>query len=132
MSPKAVTDRNAGRQVYLAGPMRNYPAFNFPAFRTHAARLRAAGYKVFSPAEEDLRNGFDPETGKYPDGEYSIRKVMMEDLMWICQFADMVVVFGEWRQSKGVRAEVRTADAISVPVYELDDVLSGILRRVLL
>lgn len=131
---KMITDRNAGRQAYIASKMRGEPLMNFPAFAEAAKALRSAGYKVFSPAEEDLKKGFDPATGQYPgytEGE-TLRQVMLADLSWICQFADLVVVFGKWRQSKGVRAEVHTADAIGIPVYELEDVLAGNMRKVVL
>src|SRR5436853_6975099 len=46
--------------VYLAGPMRNYKLFNFPAFDAYTEKLREDGFIVFSPAELDRQNGFDP------------------------------------------------------------------------
>lgn len=109
------------KQVYLAGPMRNYVKFNFPAFADATAKLRAKGYKVFSPAEHDLSKGFDPEGSDYPEGR--IRHIMLDDLVWICQYADMVVVLPGWEKSKGALAEVHTAWSIGVPVHELEDIL---------
>src|SRR5579859_6699142 len=55
-------------QVYLAGKMRGEPEFNFPAFLDAAEKLRDKGFAVHCPAEEELRMGFDPKTGLYPEG----------------------------------------------------------------
>lgn len=111
-------------QVYLAGPMRGYPEFNFPAFLEAAEQLRAHGYVVHSPAEEELAIGFNPETGEYPEGRSrTIRENMRDDLCWICEFADLVVLLPDWSQSKGATAEVYTAVAIGVPTLSLDKAL---------
>lgn len=50
-------------KLYLGGPMTGYPEFNFPAFHAAAAVLRADGHEVWSPAEFDLTEGFDPRRG---------------------------------------------------------------------
>ena len=47
-------------KIYIAGPMRSYPAFNFPAFHAAAKDLRERGHAVWSPAENDEKMGFDP------------------------------------------------------------------------
>jgi hypothetical protein len=120
------------KQTYLAGPMRGYELFNFPAFEDAAKKLRGKGYKVFSPAEQDLKMGFDPATGKYADDrKFNIRKAMMTDLSWIAEYADLIVVLPDWRKSKGAMAEVHTAKAIGIPVYELGDVLDDNMRKVI-
>lgn len=41
------------KRIYLAGPMTGLPEFNYPAFHAEAARLRALGYHVENPAEND-------------------------------------------------------------------------------
>ena len=40
-------------RIYLAGPMTGLPEFNYPAFNAEAARLRALGYAVENPAENE-------------------------------------------------------------------------------
>jgi Domain of unknown function (DUF4406) len=117
---------NLGKQVYLSGPMRGYENFNFQAFLDAAKELTEQGYKVYNPAEVELRRGFDPTTGEYADGrEITIRELMCDDLTWICQFADKVVVLPGWENSKGAQAEVKTALAIGIEVIELGKVGSG-------
>jgi hypothetical protein len=106
--------------------MRGYDEFNFPAFLSAAKELRSKGYKVYNPAEVELKAGFDPKTGLYADGHtVTIRELILEDLVWICQFADKVVVLPGWEQSKGAQAEVKTALAIGVEVIELGQVDSS-------
>ena len=50
----------AGKTAYIAGPMRGYDNFNFEAFHAASFDLRSRGYIVYSPAEHDEENGFDP------------------------------------------------------------------------
>lgn len=115
-------------KVYLAGPMRGYPQFNFPAFHEGTKRLKAVGYEVFSPAQSDLDNGFDPAnmTGTHEDLDqagFNLRDALTADLSWICQNADAVVVLQGWEESKGAQAEVHTAYALSIPVLPLERAL---------
>jgi hypothetical protein len=126
MVSRLKTNKNKGKQVYLSGPMRGYDEYNFPAFVSAAKELRSKGYKVYNPAEQELNAGFDPKTGLYTDGHIAtIRELILEDLVWICQFADKVVVLPGWEQSKGAKAEVATAVAIGIEVVELREVGSG-------
>jgi len=106
--------------------MRGYPEFNFPAFADATAKLRAAGYEVFSPAEQDLNNGFDPTKGDYnavtPAG-FNLGEALAADLAYICKEAEVVVVLPGWEKSDGVNAEVATAKAVGIPVMTLDEAL---------
>lgn len=124
--------RNEGRQVYLSGPMRGYKDHNFPAFLAAAEQLRDKGYVVFSPAEHDIESGFDYRTGRWAGREHTIREMMLNDLGWIARYADLVVCLPGWRKSKGALAEVHAARSVNIPVYELDDMLNGIMRKVIL
>jgi hypothetical protein len=46
-------------KVYIAGPMRGYPQWNFPAFDRARDVFKAAGFEVFSPADNDRALGFN-------------------------------------------------------------------------
>lgn len=47
-------------KVYIAGRMRGVPFYNFPEFDKARDRLQSLGVEVFSPADMDRENGFDP------------------------------------------------------------------------
>lgn len=116
-------------RVYLFGPMRNYEHFNFPAFADATTRLQAAGHDVFSPAARDLEAGFDP-AGNGTDAELTekgldLREALSRNLGWICAHAEALAGLPAWRSSPGSLAEVHTARALRLPVYELDAFLSG-------
>lgn len=119
-------------QAYLAGPMRGYEDFNFPAFADATEKLRARGYKVHSPAEEEVNAGFDPKTGRYPEGKHqrTIRENLRDDLCWICEYADLVVLLPGWENSKGAQAEVHCADAIGVETVTFAEAMERKLARV--
>jgi Domain of unknown function (DUF4406) len=113
-------------KTYLAGPMRFYPLSNFPEFAVGTARLRELGHDVYSPAEEDLKKGFDPVTGACDNGQpLNLRDVLAEDLDWICRHAEAVVVLPGWRHSSGALAEVHAAKALGIGVYELEEFITG-------
>jgi Domain of unknown function (DUF4406) len=44
--------------AYVSGPISSVPNFNRDAFAEATADLRAKGWKVFSPIEQDALNGF--------------------------------------------------------------------------
>lgn len=110
-------------RLYLAGPMTGYPEFNFPAFLSAAEMLRGEGHDVFCPAEHDLKEGFDPtglagEPWEMHELGYSLRQALGADLAWITSQAEGLVVLNGWSRSKGAVAEVATAQALSLPVWE--------------
>ena len=101
-------------RVYLAGPMRGYPAFNFPAFAEAATRLRAAGHEVWSPAENDVEaDGFDPTK----DAPRSMAHYMGRDLPAVCA-SEAVAVLAGWRKSQGARLEVHVAVSCGIPILD--------------
>ncbi len=115
--------------VYLAGPMTGIPEFNFPAFDAAAVKLRDLGYVVFNPADNDRKYGFDP-TGMTSLEEVAAhgldrRKVLADDLAWICTEADVVCVLPRWHRSSGARAEAAAARALDIPVITVAGLLSG-------
>jgi hypothetical protein len=118
-------ERDSAVKIYIAGPMRGYDEFNFPAFRKAATDLRVQGHEVFSPHERDEHNGLNTEGMKGTLDElsregFSLRHALAADLDWICRQGDAVVLLDGWEFSLGATAEVATADAIGIPVYELD------------
>ena len=54
------------KSVFISAKMRGVPYYNFPAFDAARDRLKALGLEVFSPADMDRANGFDP--WKYANG----------------------------------------------------------------
>ena len=106
-------------KVYLAGPMRGYPEYNFPAFHAAAKELRERGYKVWSPAERDEAEGFNPKT----DVAHSLKYYMRFDLPAVLD-ADAVVVLPGWEKSVGANLEVHVARTCSMPVLTVEEVLA--------
>lgn len=96
--------------------MRGYEEYNFPAFHAAAAVLREQGYEVFSPAERDLEEGFDPTKDEAQPMAY----YMKFDLPAVCE-SDMVVVLPGWRESTGARLETHVAYACGIPVVQYPD-----------
>ena len=107
-------------RLYLAGPMTGIKYFNAPAFADATFRLRLVGYEVFSPAENDINNGFDlgkmNGTEALTDHGYSLREALKQDLTWICDNAEGIAVLFGSEKSKGVAAELALANALGIPV----------------
>jgi nucleoside 2-deoxyribosyltransferase len=101
-------------KIYLAGPMRGYEDFNFPAFDLATKELREAGHEVFSPAENDRKKKYDITTG--PD---VMRNCIHDDLTYIIREADAIALLPGWQASKGVRAELATAEFLDLKILEL-------------
>lgn len=115
-------------RIYLAGPMTGHPDFNFPAFDTAAKQLRERGHEVFSPADNDRTNGFNPKgmTGheNLSDHGYSLRQALQEDVSWICLHAEALVYLPGVSKSAGATAEIYLANALKLPVYPLEHALA--------
>lgn len=118
--PSPSTD--APKRIYLAGPMRGYPEFNFPTFHAVAWALRQDGHEVFSPAEKDIERhgGVDISKGNkqgsieqaQSEHKFSLRQALSQDLDYICNTANMIVMLPGWEVSNGSRAEHATAVAL--------------------
>jgi len=112
--------------VYLSGPMRGYPNLNVDQFESAARWIKDTfGWGVISPAEADklrLERFFGlygrraGTTGEEIPGV--LRSMLEWDLHQVLH-ADGVVVFGDWRRSRGATAEVATALAVDRPVLEI-------------
>ena len=91
--------------LYLAGPISGLPNFNYDAFAAAAAELRAAGYTVLNPAEN---NDGDPH---HPEGRpWYLRKAIKQLLK-----ADAVALLPGWEKSAGAKMEVAIANELGVP-----------------
>lgn len=126
-------------KVYTAGPMSGIPQFNYPAFVKAAADLRAAGHEVVSPAELDdpddraaalaSEDGsmlhYSSGTGK-TWGDFLARdvKLLADDGI------EAIVVLPGWKQSRGARLETFVGHMCGLPVYDLRDVLRGLLIQI--
>ena len=108
-------------KIYLAGPMRGIPDYNFPMFDMAASNLRAKGYTVFSPADNDREKGY---VGK-PEEEI-MRDCIMDDLTYIAREAEAFALLPGWEASKGVAAEVALAIFLGLTLIVLtEDMIYG-------
>lgn len=112
--------------VYIAGKMRGLDGMGFKAFYEAEATLRGAGLRdVFNPARHDTEVlGVSPEgktavAGDECGGDH-IRAAMLADMQYICSRAEWVCVLPGWNSSRGAVAEVATAVAIGIPVFEYE------------
>jgi len=130
-------------RCYLAGPMRSKPEFNYPAFYVAAFDLRAAGWSVFNPAEQDVLFDDQPRDFLEMDQEdqeahagnpANARRYAYRDLDAIlalrAEEADALVVLPDWEDSLGARAEVAVAQWVGLQVIPLAQaIVVGRMRR---
>jgi hypothetical protein len=95
-------------RLYVAGPMSGIEDYNFPAFNEAARLLRAAGYSVENPADTGVREGW--EWHDYLRSAIGSRLVR----------CDGVATLPGWKQSRGALLEVYIAEALGMPVLDLD------------
>ena len=110
-------------RIYLAGPMRGVKLFNFAAFMDVAMKLRDMGHFVDNPAERDLAVGFDPHLGlDHPDNMavFDLKSAFEWDFAAVTK-CDAVVVLPNWKDSKGVQAELVLARALHRDIFEWVD-----------
>ena len=84
--------------VYLSGPMTGLPDYNRTAFNMRAEAFKKLGYTVLNPADISVTHGTDKAYEFY----------LKRSLQMMLQ-ADVVYVFGEYKNSKGVFAELYLA-----------------------
>jgi hypothetical protein len=96
--------------------MRGYEEYNFPAFHAASKVLREAGWEVWSPAERDEAEGFNPKTDK----AHPLAYYMQFDLPAVCG-SDAVWLLDGWEDSDGARLEVYTAHYLGIPVLKYPD-----------
>lgn len=115
---------------YLGGPMRGIKNFNFPLFNAATRMLRAAGYGIISPAEEDRVNGEpwtrydepDYANDQYPITEQDVRRLVRRDIDLIMTLrredGDGIIVLPRWQFSTGAHAEAGVGDWLALPILE--------------
>ena len=91
--------------VYLSGPMTGLPDYNRAAFNLRAEAFRAAGYSVKNPADISVTHGTDKSYEFY----FKRALRMMLD-------ADVVYVFGDTTQSRGVEMELQVSKMAGMQV----------------
>ncbi|HCY15586.1 MAG: hypothetical protein A2Z93_06320 [Curvibacter sp. GWA2_64_110] len=91
------------KRIYIAGPMTGLPELNYPAFNAAAARLRALGFEVENPAENQ-----EPHCGSW----LGYMRMAIRQLSQ----CDGVVLLPGWQESKGARIEHQLATQLGLVV----------------
>jgi hypothetical protein len=107
-------DEDFNATCYIAGPMRGYDEYNFPAFEAAADKLRRAGWRVFSPRENDFERGLDSSSDLRP-----LKFYMAVDLQQVC-WSDAVFFLPGWSDSEGALLEFQVATYLGIPCYTYD------------
>jgi Domain of unknown function (DUF4406) len=114
--------------IYIAGPMQLVNNFNMPLFDHVADKLRATGQcEVFNPADH-AREKLGPleqiQKMDKAELEKAIRdKLFPEQIAWICQRANTVLMLPGWEHSDGAKIERAVAHYFKKHVRELDTIL---------
>lgn len=102
------------KRLYVAGPMSSAASmgYNYEKFHVAAAALRAAGFEVENPAENE-----EPEGGAWRDWmKLAINQVLS---------VDGVATLPNWMESRGASLEVHIAQALGISVAPVDTWLEG-------
>lgn len=94
--------------IYIAGPMTGLPEFNYPAFHAKAAELRAQGYEVRNPAEND---------GESTDKPWAFYMRLALRSLLEC---DEIHLLPGWSTSRGANIERFVAWSIGMTVSGAD------------
>lgn len=109
------------KTFYLAGPMRGYPQYNFPTFHAVAATLRARGYKIISPAEQDgegvkslamaSKDGMEFDRAKQGAkvGGETTGEILARDAKILHDHVQGIIFLPGWEKSRGALFEAFTA-----------------------
>jgi len=98
--------------LYLAGPMKSYPNGNKELFLKAAKWLRAQGYTVWNPAEQN-------------DGNKNFHDCIKKDLIAIIHQCNGIVLLSGWKNSLGANAEAFVAYVCGKPAQYIYQSLYG-------
>ena len=101
------------RSIYIAGPMSGLPNNGYDAFNRKAAQLRAAGWKVVSPAEMDFAAGLSPDR-EFTRFDYM--QAARRDLHAI-KYVDAIYCLHGYEDSPGACWEWAYAKELGLDVY---------------
>ena len=119
-------------KLFVAGPMRGHPEFNTPAFNQATETLVHMGHTVYNPAHYDSLNGHD-WTGcdgtqqELDDAQFNMRAAMLDNMSWICEEADAIVLLEGWHNSVGASAEATMGLCMDLPMFVL---VRGVLKTI--
>jgi len=104
------------KRYYLAGPMSNIPQFNFPAFDRACEVLRAAGFTIISPHENDTPavqdaarasvDGKMDSAGKIAGETWP--QILARDVILVGDETDGIIFLPDWQKSRGAKLEAFT------------------------
>lgn len=97
------------KKVFISGPMSGYDNFNREAFMEAEKKLKEAGYSVFNPA---WLLGLD--------SEWDTASIMAIDMAALSR-CDAIYQLDGWRESKGAKAEYRTAEWLGLDILSKKD-----------
>jgi hypothetical protein len=116
-----------GLRVYIAGPMESVGGnWNMPLFDYMAKKLRVGGCEVFNPAEHIREKwGTLENVLKLDKAEARIarKQAMRDEILWIMDNAQLVLLLPGWERSSGATAERAVAISIGIEVRETGNVL---------
>ena len=94
-------------RLYLSGQMRGLPDHGKTNIETMRLFLAPQGFDIFTPTAARLQ-------------ALNLRSVFLVDLSIILSWADAVVLVrrGDWKVSRGAFAEIQTALAADIRVYQ--------------
>lgn len=105
------------KPYYLAGPMTGYPQFNFPLFHSAAAALRAGGFDIISPAEQDSpavqaaaiasKTGALDANGQIAGETWG--EILARDVRIVADQIQGIIFLPDWPKSRGARLEAYVA-----------------------
>ena len=112
--------------VYVAGPVESSPnpRMNEPLFDFAARRLRAQGCFVLNPAElgRELIGTIEHLQSMNLEQRKAVRRgLLVKELTWIINNADVVFMLPDWEISPGAKAEHATALALGIEVQYAPD-----------
>jgi hypothetical protein len=111
-----------GLRIYIAGPMESAGGnWNMPLFDFVANKLRSEGAEVFSPAEHIREAHGSLDTVLKMDRvarKLARRQALRDEILWIIDKTDMLLLLPGWERSPGASAERAVALAVGIEVRE--------------